>query len=309
MKSGFLFGALLVWTSQVLAQFTTVQKPTRPNPAVEHMIIISVDGLRPDRALLANMPNLRSLVREGSYTFWAKTIADSITLPSHASMLTGVVSWKHGIVWNEDLPFSHPVYPKVPTVLALATRAGYETALIAGKTKFSALCERGTITHVFLPEGVNESVDNRRVATEAVKILEAHKPALTMIHFPDVDAAGHSKGWGSRGQLEVIEQTDVYLGEILAALDRAEIRSSSIILLTADHGGAGLNHGAEDPRSRHIPWIISGPGIRKNNDLTQNASLEVRTEDTAATTCYVLGLPLQPYFDGKPVHDAFKQTK
>ena len=64
-------------------------KLTRPIPAIEHVVLISVDGLRPDLALRANMPSLRGMLREGAYTFWAQTVAVAITLPAHTSMLTG----------------------------------------------------------------------------------------------------------------------------------------------------------------------------------------------------------------------------
>lgn len=279
-------------------------KPQRPIPAVEHVLIISIDGLRPDRALLADMPNLRSLLKQGAYTFWAKTTAVSITLPSHTSMLTGVTPGKHGIEWNRDLPFTEPVYPKVPTIFEMATKAGYSAAMIAGKSKFSALAKPGTVAFVTVPEEGNSN--NEVVIASAIKLIEAKTPDLLFVHFPDVDANGHKYGWGSPEQFAAIEKTDGQLGQLLAALDRAGIRSSTFIILSADHGGAGLTHGADDARSRHIPWIACGPGVRKNFDLTQSAALEVRTEDTCATACYLLGLPQAPYFDGHPVMMAFE---
>lgn len=288
------------------AQFATpVAPPKRPLPEVEHVVIVSIDGLRPDRLLLADTPTLHALVRGGAYTFWAKTTAVSITLPSHTSMVTGVVPDRHGITWNYDLPLREPVYPRVPTVMEMATRAGYVTAMIAGKTKFDTLNKPGTITHAFVPTG---ACNNETVATEAEKIILAFKPALTFVHFPDVDAVGHAKGWGSPEQFQKIAETDRQLARVLAALDQAGIRGSTVVIVTADHGGAGLSHGAEDARSRHIPWIANGPGVRKFADLTQDARLEVRTEDTCATACWLLGLAQQPYFDGHPVYAAFERA-
>jgi len=281
-----------------------VAKPKRPIPAVEHILIISIDGLRPDRALLADMPNLRSLLKNGAYTFWAKTTAVSITLPSHTSMLTGVTPSKHGIEWNRDLPLKEPVYPKVPTIFEMATQAGYSAAMVAGKSKFSTLAKPGTVAFVTVPEEGNSN--NEVVVASAVKLIETKHPDLLFVHFPDVDATGHAYGWGSSEQFAAIEKTDRQLGQLFAALDRAGIRSSTLIILSADHGGAGLTHGPDDARSRHIPWIACGPGVRKNFDLTQSATLEVRTEDTCATACYLLGLPQQPYFDGHPVMLAFE---
>jgi hypothetical protein len=299
-----VFLVLLATGGELRAQLSApVARPERPIPAVEHVVIVSIDGLRPDCALRAEMPVLRGMLREGAFTFWAKTTAVAITLPSHVSMVTGVTPQKHGIHWNEELPLSAAYYPKVPTVMELAARVGYRTALVAGKRKFSTLDKPGTLTDAFLPPG--EKGDNAMVAAAAVKIIEAHQPAVMFIHFPDVDTVGHDKGWGSPEQIAAIEKTDGQLGEILAALQRAGLRDSTVIIVSTDHGGAGLTHGADDERSRRIPWIITGPGVRKNFDLARISTLEVRTEDTAATACWLLGLRLLPNLDGRPVLAAF----
>ena len=87
------------------------------------------------------------------------------------------------------------------------------------------------------------------------------------------------------------------------ALDEAGVRGATLVILTADHGGAGMTHGPDDPRSRHIPWIAAGPGIRRGFDLTRNAALEVNTEDTFATACYMLGIKPSAKVTGKAVTD------
>lgn len=281
----------------------TAVSPQRPIPSIEHVLILSVDGLRPDVLLLAKVPTFRALIHESAYTFWAKTTAVAITLPSHVSMMTGVTPDRHGITWNSVLPLSEPVYPRVPTIMELATRAGYVTAMVAGKEKFDTLNKPGTVTHAFVPATQS---DDATVAAKAVELIERHKPALIFVHFPEMDEVGHSKGWGSHEQLAHIENTDRQLAVLLAALDRAGIRSKTLLIVTADHGGTGFGHGADDARSRHIPWIAVGPGVRRFFDLSRIEELEVRTEDTFATAAYVLGLALPPSIDGKPVYDAFE---
>lgn len=293
--------------ANLLAETSPAGRPVRPLPAVEHVLIVSIDGLRPDLALRADAPHLREMLRQGAYTFWARTTAVSITLPSHTSMLTGVVPGKHGIEWNRDLPFKEPVYPRVPTVFELATQAGYTAAMVAGKSKFCALAKPGTVTWAEYPKE-GQGVSNEWVAAAAIKLIETKKPDLIFVHFPETDGVGHARGWGSPEQIACIEKTDRQLGLVFDALERAGLRSSTFVVVTADHGGAGLTHGADDPRSRHIPWIAVGPGVRQGFDLTQLAELEVRTEDTCATACYLLGLPLPSYFDGKPVKAAFEKA-
>lgn len=282
------------------------EKPTRPIPEIERVLIISIDGLRPDRLLLGNTPVLHGMIARGAFTMWAQTTAVSITLPSHVSMLTGVIPRKHKIEWNMDLPLSEPVYPAVPTVFELAKKWHYSTALITGKSKFGPLTKPGTIDQLFMPP--HDLEVDEPVADEAVKIIREHKPELTFVHFPAVDKRGHKYGWGSAEQMRAIEAADVCVGRVLQALDDAGVRDHTLIIVSADHGGAGLTHGAEDSRSRNIPWIANGPTVKRGYDLTQSLDLVVRTEDTCATACHVLGLGQFPYFDGKPVLLAFDHS-
>src|SRR5262252_2056340 len=66
-----------------------VEAGQRPVEAIDRVLIISIDGLRPDLLLRAAMPRVRGLCSDGSYTFWAETTPEAYTLPCHISMLTG----------------------------------------------------------------------------------------------------------------------------------------------------------------------------------------------------------------------------
>jgi predicted AlkP superfamily pyrophosphatase or phosphodiesterase len=272
---------------------------TRPVPAIHKVVIISIDGLRPDLALRANTPNIHTLMNLGSFTFWARTTAESVTLPSHTSMLTGVTPVKHGLQWNADLPLMHPVYPNYPTLFELAKKVGYTTAMAAGKSKFINLAKPGTLNWAFVP--FSQKIGDTEVATQAVYMILAHQPDVLFVHFPGVDNAGHEYGWASPEQMDAITLADESIGSILWALDQRNLRDSTFILVTADHGGAGLSHGPDDPRSRNIPWIAAGPGIRKGVDLTTYVDLVIDTEDTFSTAAYLLGIPIIKNVDGKPV--------
>ncbi len=282
-----------------LARVGTARPTSRPIEQLQHVVIISVDGLRPDLALRANTPFIHTLMGEGCFSFWARTTAESVTLPSHTSMLTGVVPIKHEIQWNKDLPLIHPVYPAFPTIFELAKQAGYTTAMAAGKSKFINLAKPGTLDWQFVPD--TEKIEDPAVADEAVRMIREHQPDVLFIHFPSVDNAGHAKGWSSPEQMTAIAGADACIGRVLAALDEQKLRESTFILVTSDHGGAGKLHGPDDARSRHIPWIVVGPGIREGLDLTIYGDLVIDTEDTFATTAYLLGIPVLRPVDGHPV--------
>jgi predicted AlkP superfamily pyrophosphatase or phosphodiesterase len=291
------------------AQEAAAQNGAAPAaPAADkRVLIISVDAMRPDLALRAETPTIRSMLKKGTFTFWARTTAVSITLPSHTSMLTGVKPDRHGIVWNVDLPLKQPIYPAVPTLFELAHKAGLTTAMAAGKSKFSALAKPHTLDWSFIPNSTLTS--DQSVTDQAVAMIREHQPQVLFVHLPDVDTVGHKCGWGSDEQIKAIENADAQIRRLLDALDEKHLRDRTLIIVTADHGGAGKTHGADDPRSRHIPWIVTGPGVRENYDLTLRADLTINTEDTFATACWFLDIPLPDGLDGKPVTAVMKQGK
>ena len=280
----------------------------RPVPAIERALIISIDGLRPDVLLRADAPNIRRLYQSGSFTFWARTTALAVTLPSHVSMLTGATPEQHGITWNGVLSPNHPIYPAVPTLFEYAHHAGYSTAMVIGKTKFVSLTKPGTLDWVYLPPIAY--VTDAVVADEAVKFIRAHQPQVLFVHFPGVDVAGHGRGWGTPAQVLAAAEADRAVGLVLAALDKMHLRDSTFILVTADHGGQNRGHGPNDPRSQFIPWIACGPGISSNLDLTRYPKLTVDTEDTFATVCWLLGIPTAPRrLHGKPITEMIQRTE
>jgi predicted AlkP superfamily pyrophosphatase or phosphodiesterase len=304
MRKWILLAVVLIWPTGAWAQ--TTQPTTRPIPAIRHVLIISIDGLRPDLLLRANTPVIHGLLDSASFSFWARTTAESITLPSHTSMLTGVVPIKHGIQWNTDLPLIHPVYPLFPTIFELAKQAGYTTAMAAGKAKFINLAKPGTLDWQFIPD---ESKSQDSIVTQrAIAMIHDHQPDLLFVHLPSVDNVGHAKGWSSPEQMAAIEQADTCVGKILEALTDAKMRDSTFIVITSDHGGAGRTHGPDDPRSRHIPWIVLGPGIRKGLDLTIYGDLTIDTEDTFSTVAYLLGIPIIKPVDGHVVQQIIDRT-
>jgi predicted AlkP superfamily pyrophosphatase or phosphodiesterase len=273
--------------------------------ASPRVVIVSIDGLRPDVALRAHMPALRSLMARGSYTMFAATTDVAITLPSHVSMLTGVPPAKHGIHFNLDPGPGDPIEPAWPTLLQLAHRAGLTTAMSAGKSKFSVFASPGALDLTFLPPRGGTASDSA-VAATARGWIATRRPQVLFVHFAGPDLVGHAEGWGSPAQIRAAAVADRALGQVLGALKRAGLTDSTLVIVSADHGGAGLTHGGKDPRSHFIPWIAAGPGVRRDFDLTLEPRLRVRTEDTFATACAWLGLSVTKPVTGRAVEEIFE---
>src|SRR5262245_64089381 len=73
-----------------------------PPPIV---LMISIDGLRPDYVTAADkhglkIPALRRFVTEGAFAEGVQGVIPTVTYPSHTTLITGVWPAKHGILSN-----------------------------------------------------------------------------------------------------------------------------------------------------------------------------------------------------------------
>src|SRR5258705_1949191 len=163
----------------------------------DHVIVLSIDGLRPDAIEKFQATTLQRLIREGRYAPSAQTIALSATLPSHVSMLTGLSLEQHGVTWNDD-EVRERGYVTAPTVFSLAHAAGFRTAAVFSKTKFHHLEVPSTLDYSRTPRGgfdAQFSVD--RAVDYLADYLHKASPNLVFVHIMDPDQAGHALGWMS----------------------------------------------------------------------------------------------------------------
>lgn len=268
----------------------------------DHVIVISVDGLRPDAIAKYDARTLEGLMARGRYSLTAQTIAISNTLPSHTSMLTGVEPEQHKITWNKDRSgeFGHV---EVPTVFGLAHSAGYRTAAFYSKSKFHHIDAPETIDHVRGPKGGVIPWNSGKVADLVVAHLDSAKPNVTFVHLADADFAGHNFGWMQHMYGMAVRQADAAVARILAAADRSFGAGNYTVIVTSDHGGHKKGHGTTDPVDTTIPWIVSGAGVQRGDSLSG-----IRTMDTAATVLWMLNINAPESLVGRPVTGAFGST-
>ena len=73
------------------------------------VILISIDGMRPDGFLSCGNPYIHELMAKGSYTLDARTVFPSVTLPCHMSIFHSVTPERHGITTNIFIPLARPL--------------------------------------------------------------------------------------------------------------------------------------------------------------------------------------------------------
>jgi predicted AlkP superfamily pyrophosphatase or phosphodiesterase len=98
-----LAGARTLLLATLLAAGPAPAAP--PAPALERVVVISVDGLMPASYLEPDkhglkVPMLREMARGGAVAAGARSVFPSVTYPAHTTVATGVEPATHGIVTN-----------------------------------------------------------------------------------------------------------------------------------------------------------------------------------------------------------------
>ncbi|MBX6363006.1 MAG: alkaline phosphatase family protein [Gemmatimonadetes bacterium] len=75
----------------------------RRDPVVDHVVLVSVDGFRPEFCMDETWPapTLQELCWEGAYAHGVRGVFPSLTYPAHTTMVTGALPARHGIYFNE----------------------------------------------------------------------------------------------------------------------------------------------------------------------------------------------------------------
>ena len=274
-------------TSPLAPSPVAVAPTPAPSPKVA---VLSVDGLRADAAANTELPNLRGLAARGAYTYAARSVTPSETLPGHASMLSGEEPKVHKITrdWDDFLP--EKGFIAVPTMLSVAKAAGLRTVMVVGKRKLQHLAPPGTADTFVVAERGDADVANEAIVQAGAGF------DLLFVHFPDVDSAGHAGGWMSPTYFEALARLDESLGRVLAALP-----PETTVILTADHGGKDHTHGRDIAEDTTVPWIVAGPKVARRGEMTSR----VRQTDTAATALWAFGLSLPSGCAGAVVQEPF----
>ncbi len=265
-----------------------------------HVLVVSIDGLRPDAIRRFKAPTLSRLMNEGRYSLSAQTISLSLTLPSHTSMLTGVDSDQHGVTWNSDKTASRG-YVAVPTIFGLAKNAGFTTAAFFSKTKFQHIAAPSSLDYTRGPSRSPTPWSSARTVELVLKHLESAKPNLLFVHLADVDFAGHTFGWMGHTYGMAVRDVDRSLTTLLSVMDQRFGAGRYTVIITADHGGHGRTHGTTQKLDTTIPWIVWGAGVRKGDTLSG-----IHTMDTAATALWMLGVQAPANWTGRALTDAFE---
>jgi arylsulfatase A-like enzyme/Flp pilus assembly protein TadD len=267
------------------------------------VLLITIDTLRADRVGGELTPQLNALARRGT-TFTTMRATVPLTLPSHATILTGMLPPEHGVRQNGVVRDA-----SASTTLARVFKEnGYQTAAFVGAY---VLDRRFGLAEGFdtyddrvprNPEGPARLESERRAdqvvaaARAWLDRAERGKPLFIWVHLYDPHApyeppAEYLQRTGGKAYEGEVMFADAQAGAIEQAV-RTAAGDALIVAVAGDHGEGLGEHGetthgmlAYDSTLR-VPFILSGPSIRQGTHIPSPASLR----DLAPTLLAAAGL-------------------
>ncbi|MDX2003401.1 MAG: alkaline phosphatase [Chitinophagales bacterium] len=272
----------------------------------KRVLVIGVDGLNVYDLEKANTPNIDSLRKQGAWTYAAKTVMPSSSSPNWASMTMGAppdLTTIHANGWDRQTYIDSPTCagsPKFfPSIFSEMKRQ-------RPKDKVDIVHQWWSMRALLQRKDFNREratfLSPKRTMKVARRYFAIHKPALLFTHFDQCDHAGHEYGHGSPEYIAAVELMDKMVGKLVKKLKKKGLYENTYILLTSDHGGIDHGHGGDTPQERNIPWILTGPTVKKDYELKS----AIVTYDTALTIAKILDLKPHACWTGKAVEEAFQ---
>ncbi len=287
----------------------------RPTPQGPNVLLVTIDTLRADHvgaygARDAATPTLDALAAEGA-RFETAIASSPLTLPSHASILTGRYPPAHGVRHNGTFRLE----AEVETLAERMTEAGYSTG---------AFVSAWVLSRPFgLAQGFDR-FDDRMSARRAVAggylerkaadttgqaiawLAQCERPFFLWVHYYDPHAdysppAPLDERFRARPYDGEIAHVDAELARLLGALRDSGRLERTLVVATADHGES-LGEHLEETHSYTlydatlaVPLLVRGPGVPAGRVVGG----VVRSVDVAPTILARAGIAAPAGLDGE----------
>ncbi len=273
-----------------------------------NLLVVTVDTLRADRLTDGVMPQLAAFARR-SHVFQTAYAHAPLTLPSHASLFTGLLPPAHGVRGNGGFRLAD-------AQVTLAERlklAGYQTGAFVGAFVLDPRfgLAQGFDTYRAVDDGRAFAADfafSERRADAVLRdadawlqpAIAAGQPWHAWIHLFDPHAPYDAPGGPAGSYDDEVRYVDTQLGPFLARLQASGALERTVVVVTADHGESLGAHGESThglfvyDATVRVPLVIAGPGIG-----AATVTGPVGHIDLVPTVLDTLGLPADPALPGR----------
>ncbi len=253
----------------------------------ECVLLILVDGMRPDSLDVCEHPFIRKMGESGSYAADSRAVMPSVTLPCHMSLFHSVAPDRHGILTNTYTPQVRPV------------NGLCEQLRLAGKTN-ALFYSWGELKDLARPDSLALSVfisghlytyktANETLTREASRYINSTHPDFVFLYLGETDEIGHQYGWMSDEYIQSVYDSWSCIEQIVQ-----DIPEHYTTIITADHGGHDRMHGTDSAEDMTIPLFIRRNQPGSKLDLSGTSIMDI-----APTITSILGAQAAPEWEGR----------
>jgi arylsulfatase A-like enzyme len=301
-------GRLEGWASAALVLSALLAEGCGSQPRPRNLLVITLDTMRADRLPPYGFtgvvtPALDRLAAEGTL-FEQSFAAAPLTLPSHATLFTGMYPPRLGVRDNTGAPLSAD-FQTLAEILGergLATGAFVASAVLAPRRGLNQ--GFGTYSMGTSP-GCPGSPRARRpaddVVSEAVTWLAHHDstPFFVWVHLydthrpyqlPDDYARSYADPYAAAIAFE-----DAQIARLISHLEARNLLDDTLMVVAGDHGESLGEHGEDShgmfiyQEALRVPLIMRGPGV-----VPRRVSAPVRLVDVMPTVLDMFGVGTPP---------------
>ena len=304
-------GIVLVFWNVIVLHDQAVCRGSEPTTPKGRVLVIGIDGVRPDALQIADTSAIDELITAGAFTNNTKILGDryrdneTISGPGWSSFLTGVWADKHGVNDNTFRGENYDEYPHFFAYLKQAFPKAVTGSFVDWEPIDTYIVRDADVREV-RPASNKNSLEQKdeMLAEAAVQFLTRQDPHAVFVYFGQVDEIGHRDGFHPSvpSYVQAIQTVDVHIASLIGAIESRSdhVRENWLIIISTDHGGRGRKHrgGHEVPEIFTTFLVVSGKDSIKGE--IEEPSYIVDVPVIALTH---LGIPIEGAWqlDGKAV--------
>ena len=271
-------------------------------------MLVSIDTLRSDRLPAygyrgVETPHLDRF-RSDAILFESAWSPCPMTLPSHVTMLTGLLPPEHGVRNNVGFSFDGRAHAHLPGLLkarGYATGAAVSSYVLRGETGLAALFDAyedsldprtgGGFADQQRPGALTAALAKRWIGEHAAEaffyFFHVYEP-----HVPWSPPEPYKSRYSSPYDGEVAA-ADAVVGELFDFLRGRGLYDRAIVVVTSDHGEGLMDHGEEQHgvllyrEALQVPLLLKLPGRHRGGETVRTP---VQLADIAPTVAELLGV-------------------
>lgn len=250
------------------------------------VVLILIDGLRPDAIQQCSNSFLREFMHKCTYTNEGRSVFPSVTLPCHMSLFHSVTPERHGVL---DNVYTRPVH-RVDGLFEVLAENKKSCYFFYTWEELRDLGRPGSLVRQELSQynTFGEKADCE-MCERSVQALQQEQPDFLFYYSGHTDEVAHKYGWMSSEYLEAVDLAAENIEKIVSVLPE-----NYTLFITADHGGHARMHGMDIPEDMTIPIMCYGPEWEADKKMESAGLL-----DLAPTIAHTLGCPLSQEWEGK----------